>query len=132
MLYSLILRGHITKYNHHTVMRTLNISFATALAAARQSRPLISPNQGFEKQLIIWTQCDYNIYLQSTPTSSANETPKEKEPYKEWKADRDRLFVEGEEAVNKKRASAMASMAAGIGRMRSHMVEESVIEEETS
>jgi hypothetical protein len=95
-------------------MRTLSIPYTTALALARQSRPIISPNSGFASQLKVWEECRYEVYLPGTL--------EEKPSYKMWRDGRDELLKGGEEAVNRARISAMGSMAAGFGRMRTKKI----------
>jgi hypothetical protein len=98
-------------------MRAFALPYSSALILARESRPLISPNAGFERQLRIWEHCRYHIYLAES-TSSPGSAPKEKAAYKAWKSERDILLKRGEEAVNKARFSSMASMAAEFGKRR--------------
>jgi hypothetical protein len=96
-------------------MRHFSLPCSLALSLARDSRPLISPNAGFERQLRVWEQCKYDIYLAGSIPSGS---PKEKAAYRAWKSQRDTLLNQGEEAVNKVRFSSMASMAAEFGRRR--------------
>ncbi|KAL4778059.1 protein-tyrosine phosphatase-like protein [Aspergillus varians] len=44
------------------IMRSLFIPYADALALARVSRRLITPNVGFEWQLRIWEHCGYEVF----------------------------------------------------------------------
>ena len=86
---------------------------------ARECRPLVCPNVGFERQLRIWGFCEYDVYvreLESVPVSES--VLKEKTAYKVWKAERDNLLDRGEEATNKARFSSMATMAAEFGKRR--------------
>lgn len=97
------------------VMRRLKISYPTALSLAQESRSLICPNEGFQRQLQIWEQCNLDVYMPST----AGETEKKEKPaYKAWKDERDSLLRGGEDVVNRARTSAMASMAARFGKRR--------------
>jgi hypothetical protein len=91
-------------------MRAQSISYAKALSLARESRPIISPNTGFARQLKIWEECAYEIFVPGTS--------EEKAPYSVWKGERDELWKGGEEAIMRARVLAMGSMAAGFGRMR--------------
>ncbi|EEP76045.1 predicted protein [Uncinocarpus reesii 1704] len=45
------------------LMRYRALSYFDALAMARESRPIIKPNQGFALQLRIWQLCNYDIYV---------------------------------------------------------------------
>jgi dual specificity phosphatase 12 len=92
------------------VMRTLSVPYADALSLVRESRPIVTPNIGFARQLKVWEECRYEIFI--------HDTEKEKTPYRLWKKERDELLGRGEEAVNRARVSAMGSMAAGFGQMR--------------
>ena len=97
-------------------MRKLQISFSDALAMARESRSIICPNEGFQRQLQIWEQCHYDIYANEQATSTDGK--KEKPPYKAWKVERDNLFKQTTEDVAKLRYSAMATMAAHFGKRK--------------
>ncbi|RFU26809.1 hypothetical protein B7463_g9532, partial [Scytalidium lignicola] len=112
------------------LMRSLCVPYSTALSMARESRPLISPNQGFEYQLKVWEHCKYDIYLSQLPSPSPSvhqrnkiEGPKEKPAYKAWKQERDALLGRGEEAVNRARVSSIATLAAQFGRRRAEASE---------
>ncbi|KAF2183508.1 phosphatases II [Zopfia rhizophila CBS 207.26] len=95
------------------LMRTLTLSYDTALSLARESRSLVTPNPGFERQLRIWEECQYEVYTCEPATASTPYLPPvEKPAYKVWKQQRDDLFCQRTEDVNKIRASTMASMAA--------------------
>ena len=102
-------------------MRKFSLDYTWALALARVSRRIISPNTGFARQLRIWSDCQYSIFAPATTSAACGE---EKEAYKVWKAERDRLLGRGEEVLMKARVSAMASMAAGFGKMREERREE--------
>jgi hypothetical protein len=91
-------------------MRTLSLPYTNALSLARESRPLIMPNSGFEKQLLVWESCGYDIHCCDSVT--------EKEEYTVWKRERDGVFGMGEEAVNKARAASMARTVAAFGKRR--------------
>jgi hypothetical protein len=107
----------IADITYHPVMRRFQLSYASALSLARESRPQITPNSGFERQLRVWEFCGYSVY-----DGSESERPeaemKEKPPYKAWKAERDNLLGRGEEDVNRARFSSLADMAARFGRRR--------------
>lgn len=90
-------------------MRKLSLTYEEALSLARQSRPLITPNSGFEKQLLVWQECEYDVFTDEGA---------EKDEYREWKRGRDDIFKGGEEAVNKARASSMAKTVAIFGNRR--------------
>jgi hypothetical protein len=102
------------------VMRDLSLDYAAALSLAKESRPLIAPNQGFEAQLNVWGQCKYDIFIHD-PGSAI---PREKYAYKELKSIRDDLIGRGEEAVNRVRVASMASMAASFGKRRLQSIED--------
>jgi hypothetical protein len=44
-------------------MKYLSLPYAAALLTARQSRPIISPNTGFEYQLRIWEKCGFDLFI---------------------------------------------------------------------
>jgi dual specificity phosphatase 12 len=96
------------------VMRSLKIQYSAALSLAQESRPLICPNEGFERQLQAWEQCDFDVYASCGDTAEKEEKP----AYREWKNERDDLFRAGEEAVNKARALGIANMAARFAKKR--------------
>ncbi|KAK4943563.1 hypothetical protein LTR10_016857 [Elasticomyces elasticus] len=102
------------------LMRNFQISYSAALSLARESRPIICPNQGFGTQLRAWEHCKYDIYLDVEDEAGSNRTKekKEKPPYKAWKAQRDDLLAGGEEDTNKVRFSSLASAAATLGKRR--------------
>lgn len=110
--------GHSSHHRAQVVMRHLSLPYSSALSLARSSRPLISPNTGFEYQLRIWDHCKYDVYAVDSTTSATGAILKEKPAYKAWKVERDNMMNKGEEAVNKARFSSMASMAAQFGRRR--------------
>ena len=86
---------------------------------ARECRPLVCPNVGFERQLRLWRFCECDVYVREPkPVSAPKLVLKEKTAYKVWKAERDNLLNRGEEATNKARFSSMATMAAEFGKMR--------------
>jgi len=95
-------------------MRKFSMPYVDALALARESRFIISPNSGFERQLQVWDDCKYNLSLPSGT---------EKASYKLWRSEMDALIRRGEGAVAGARASSMASMAASFGRRRLEMIE---------
>lgn len=99
-------------------MRSLSLDYSAALALARESRPLISPNEGFEYQLSVWQHCEFDLYFPNNV---------EKPAYKALKARRDALVGKGEEAVNRVRYASMANLAASFGKRR---VKESSASEE--
>ncbi|KAL2787360.1 protein-tyrosine phosphatase-like protein [Aspergillus keveii] len=45
------------------IMKYLSLPYAAALLTARQSRPIISPNTGFEYQLRIWEKCGFDVFM---------------------------------------------------------------------
>jgi len=91
------------------LMRTLSLNYTSALALARESRPLISPNEGFEYQLRVWQHCDYDVI---------DADGKEKAAYQSLKAKRNALLGRGEEAINRARAASVANLAASFGKKR--------------
>ncbi|KAF2102801.1 phosphatases II [Rhizodiscina lignyota] len=110
------------------LMHKLQLSFSAALALARDSRSMICPNDGFERQLRIWEICEYDIYTDE-PSAEAAER-KEKRAYTVWKAERDNLLKRGEEDVNRARFSSMASMAAHFGKRRQEASRDAEIKRE--
>ena len=63
------------------VMQDSNqLNYAQALQFVRGRRPIIWPNAGFQKQLILWYVMQFKIH---------DETGKEKREYLEWKAKND-------------------------------------------
>jgi dual specificity phosphatase 12 len=83
-------------------MRTFGLSYDTALGLARESRPLVMPNPGFQQQLRIWEECQYEVYIREHDTASIPSSPAiEKPAYKVWKQQRDDLFSQRMEDVNK-------------------------------
>ncbi|OBT77761.1 hypothetical protein VF21_03768 [Pseudogymnoascus sp. 05NY08] len=101
------------------LMRELSLNYTAALALARESRSLITPNQGFEAQLGVWGQCKYDIFIHEPGCTAA----REKYAYKAWKSNRDGLIGSGEEAVNRTRVASMASLAASFGKRRLQSIE---------
>jgi len=67
-------------------MRSLSISYSSSLALARESRPLITPNEGFERQLGIWGDCGYEVFEQDAGDR------KDEIHYREWKEERDAFY----------------------------------------
>src|ERR1700742_5054996 len=105
-------------------MRKLRLPYASALGLARESRPEICPNNGFEKQLRVWEFCKYSVYSDSIDSDGTGHAErKDKPPYTAWKAERDNLLRKGEEDVNRARFSSLADMAARFGRRRQVVVE---------
>lgn len=102
-------------------MRELSLNYAAALTLARESRSLITPNQGFKIQLGIWGQCKYDIFIHQPGSTTAPQ----KYAYKAWKSNRDSLMARGEEAVNRTRVASMASLAASFGKRRLQSIEKS-------
>ncbi|KAH8648785.1 protein-tyrosine phosphatase-like protein [Tricladium varicosporioides] len=100
------------------LMRSLLLEYSEALALAREYRPLISPNEGFEYQLRVWQHCEYDPYFPNYV---------EKPAYKALKARRDALVGKGAEAVNRVRYASMANLAASFGKRRA---KEGLISEE--
>lgn len=104
-------------------MRELSLNYAAALTLARESRSLITPNQGFETQLGIWGQCKYDIFIHQPGSTTAPQ----KYAYKAWKSNRDGLMASGEEVVNRTRVASMASLAASFGKRRLQSIEKANI-----
>jgi hypothetical protein len=97
-------------------MRTLNLSYDSALTLARQSRPLINPNPGFERQLRIWEECKYEVYAPEVDTDSVPSSAVEVKPaYKAWKRQRDELFSRKIEEMNNPNGGAFAGQGPGQG-----------------
>jgi hypothetical protein len=111
-------------------MRKFSLDYSAALSLARESRPLLTPNPGFEDQLRIWQFCNYDIYLSDDSTASDSSSPKPKPAYKAWMSKRDAMFAKGEEAINKARFASMASLAASFGKKRIEEKEEGDREEQ--
>ncbi|OAL36466.1 hypothetical protein AYO20_04362 [Fonsecaea nubica] len=100
------------------LMRKFKLSYSDALTLARESRPEICPNSGFEKQLRVWEFCQYNAYLDENGREATQTERRKKPSYKAWIAERDNLLRRGEEDVNRARVASLASMAARFGRKR--------------
>lgn len=101
------------------LMRNFSLKYSSALSMARECRPLVCPNVGFERQLRLWGFCECDVYVREPkPVLAPKSVLKEKTAYKVWKAERDNLLNRGEEATNKARFSSMATMAAEFGKMR--------------
>ena len=71
-------------------MRTLNLSYDAALAMARESRRQIMPNSGFERQLRLWEECQYDVYIRNLDDPFSSKI--EKASYRAWKEERDDVF----------------------------------------
>jgi dual specificity phosphatase 12 len=104
-------------------MRTLSLPFADALCVVRESRPVVSPNIGFTRQLKLWEECKYDVLV--------DHDTEEKVAYRIWKEERDGLLKKGEEAIGRARVSAMGSMAAYFGQMRLEKVDKGEDKEQT-
>jgi hypothetical protein len=114
-------------------MRSFSLKYSSALALARESRSLITPNPGFEEQLRIWEHCKYDIFLPNTAFLSdegGSMERRKKKAYKAWKSRRDALLGMGEEAVNRARFASMANMAASFGKRRAEEEEKEMKESE--
>jgi hypothetical protein len=98
-----------TQTDKHTVSQTLSLSYAASLTLARQSRPQINPNPGFEHHIRLWIYLNYSIY-------SSNNEKREKHLYTAWKKSRVRFLSRGEAVVNRERIRMMGKVAAGIGQ----------------
>ena len=96
-------------------MRKFSLSYAAALSLAHESRPQITPNTGFEKQLRIWAFCEHDVFVSSLEDEGPR---KEKPAYKAWKAERDNVLTQGEEDINRARFSSLAQSVASFGRRR--------------
>lgn len=60
------------------------------------------PNPGFRRQLRIWEECQYEVYIREPNTASIPSSPAvEKPSYQVWKQQRDDLFSQRIEDVNK-------------------------------
>ncbi|KAL2856284.1 protein-tyrosine phosphatase-like protein [Aspergillus pseudodeflectus] len=76
------------------IMKYLSLPYAAALLTARQSRPVIAPNIGFEYQLRMWERCGFGVFL---PGGEDQENDQEEEEgqvqlieeseYAAWKED---------------------------------------------
>jgi hypothetical protein len=100
------------------LMRRLGVGYEEALVLARSCRSLVTPNEGFAKQLELWHSMGCSIYEGEVADGGER---KLKSLYWAWKAERDGLLMMGEEEVNKRRAKIMASMAAQFGERRLEM-----------
>lgn len=105
------------------MMRALKLDYSSALALARESRALITPNSGFEYQLRVWQHCGYDVYVSESAASTTSPL-QDKYAYKVWKSNRDALLGIGEEAINKSRFATMAKVAASFGKRRIEAKEE--------
>lgn len=119
-------------------MRTLKLSYAAALSLAKESRPLICPNEGFERQLQLWQRCEYKVSLPESAPSFArtylfglNPVPTwtEKPAYQAWQAEPDGGLSTDGDAIKKARFGTIAGMVAEIGRKRTDEQQKSVTEE---
>ena len=99
-------------------MRKSSLDYSSALALARESRALITPNPGFEYQLRVWHFCGYDVYASDNLINPNLLSRKEKAAYKAWKSNRDEMLGRGEKAVNRARYSSVASLAAAFGKRR--------------
>ena len=107
-------------------MRKFSLDYPDALALARESRPLVSPNPGFEDQLQIWHSCGYNIYLSNDSPAAESPALEEKDIYKAWKSNRDIMvgIERAEEAIIKARLASIATMSAKFGRREFKRIKE--------
>lgn len=106
------------------LMRRFEVGYDEALAMARESRDLITPNVGFEEQLRVWEQCGYDVYLPDLSEKAGDgEVPvgtggrKEKAAYKLWKKEQ-QSRIAGADGVERVRISAVGHMAAEFGARR--------------
>lgn len=107
---------HADRHRLFDRCQTFKLPFSAALCLARESRPLICPNDGFERQLRTWEFCNYDVHSDELVPDAA--VRKEKRAYAVWKAERDNLLKRGEEDVNRTKSASIASMAAQFGRRR--------------
>lgn len=74
---------------HHTdkiiVMRRLGASFSKALAMVKKSRDIVNLNPGFQEQLKVWEECQYNIFEKDPQAKSQSSRMREKPAYAAWK-----------------------------------------------
>ncbi|PSN61818.1 phosphatases II [Corynespora cassiicola Philippines] len=91
------------------MMRQLCLDYPTALALVRRHRDVITPNDGFAEQLVIWHQMEYECKGQDGS---------DKKLYSDWKKSRDDLLKSGQEEGNRVRARSLAHLAARIGARR--------------
>ncbi|KAH7116103.1 protein-tyrosine phosphatase-like protein [Dendryphion nanum] len=96
------------------LMRKLHLSYPSALALARESRPLILPNQGFAEQLLLWRNMGFDAF-----DSEGNP----KALYRRWMAENETMMVGGEEWRGRYRARGMGELAARVGRLRGERLE---------
>lgn len=97
-------------------MWKLKLTYSAALQLARESRAQILPNPGFQKQLRIWEFCGYQVFVTNEETGEKNEKP----AYHAWKREVDALRGEDKDRL---RVSALAGMAAAVGRRRNESQE---------
>ncbi|KAF2762132.1 phosphatases II [Pseudovirgaria hyperparasitica] len=89
------------------LMWSRGLTYAAALDLARESRDVITPNEGFVRQLRVWEECGCAI--------RGEEDGVEKGVFVEWRREREgRLAVMGEEELNRERVRAMVGVAVGI------------------
>jgi dual specificity phosphatase 12 len=72
------------------LMKMLGIGYEEALERARNSRETIRPNKGFEEQMKLWHEMQFNLH---------DEQGGEKDLYKEWKEKRDQTIENGDEEM---------------------------------
>ena len=87
------------------VMRRLRMEYDDALALVRKYRPLVTPNEGFEKQLRLWRELEWSRYDNA-------EISKVKERYLVWLRERQEMSKKDEEERNKSRAQAVGKLTA--------------------
>lgn len=107
------------------MIRKLSLDYSAALGLARESRPLITPNPGFEYQLRVWHFCECDVYESDDSTTPDQKGPREKAAYRAWKANRDELLGRGEKAINMIRFKTVAGLAANFGKKRIQKIGES-------
>ncbi|KAI9374234.1 protein-tyrosine phosphatase-like protein [Aspergillus egyptiacus] len=67
------------------LMRALCLPYTKALSLARESRPLINPNIGFEYQLRIWEGCGFEAYFWDRERDSGRRVLRLKPSYQSFK-----------------------------------------------
>ena len=99
------------------LMQTRSLDYESALASARASRSIITPNSGFADQLRLWQQMGYSI---SAPDLNENgSTEREPKPeYEVWRSNRGVLLSRGEEEKQRVMRKRMADMAASFAKRR--------------
>ncbi|KAF2195188.1 phosphatases II [Zopfia rhizophila CBS 207.26] len=99
------------------LMRTRSLDYESALALARGSRSVITPNSGFADQLRLWQQTGYSIY--AAPRNDKGSLERKTKPeYEAWRSNRGVLLSRGEEEKQKVMMKSMADMAARFGQRR--------------